>query len=282
MGRKKIINEYEELLDRLSINSLVDLQYNKKLKKKLAKLVRLLSPQLSYRIMHDLKILRFMVRGKATPAKKLLNSVKTAPSFKPGIYGWFFKVPSLLYVPKKGCEIITTGRWPFRRYWTLLYVGKASNLFERVVKQHVLGKLVRGKAQSSLRQSLGCLLCNKLKLCLYKYRDFPNKEYTFGKKGERRLTIWILDNAMVDWFETEDIVQMEDAIIQFYTLPLNTKNNCHWFSNGRTSPLSTLKKDLRDCAPYLRKRPPKDKVREAYDRFVESVQHFINEEETLA
>jgi len=205
----------------------------------------------------------------APPKKVMLpkDLMKSPPPSSSGIYGWYFdfgmkKVPP--YVPTTHCTTCKTGRWwCFKRYWMLLYIGKASNLRERIVDEHLLGNPVRGKTISSFRQTVGCLLCKKLRINLWKYPDFPRREYTFSNKGEQKLTNWMWENIGVAWVETENIDEMEIHAIASYVLPLNTARNKHWF----IEPLKALKKDLRGCAPFSGGKRPRGEVRRAYKKF---------------
>jgi len=206
----------------------------------------------------------------ASPKKVMSpkNLMKSPPPSSSGIYGWYFdyvimKLPP--YVPTTLCTPCETGSWWCfnKRYWMLLYIGKASNLRERIVDEHLLGKPVRGKTISSFRQSVGCLLCKKLRINLWKYPDFPQREYTFGDKGEQNLTYWMWEHIGVAWVETENIDELEKHAIASYVLPLNTKGNTHWF----IEPLRALKKDLRGCTPFLGGKRPRREVRRAYKKF---------------
>jgi len=228
-------------------------------------------------IVVEKEIIYFSSPRRVTLPKGLLK--KSPPPSSSGIYGWYFDysyygLPT--HVPTTECTFCSTGRWWFnKRHWVLLYIGKASNLYERIVKEHLYGELVRGKAQSSLRQSLGCLLCKKLRINLWKYPDFPRREYIFGDEGESKLSRWMWEHTGVTWVETENIDEREKQAIEYYVLPLNMKGNEHWF----IEPLRTLKKDLRDCAPFLGGKRPRRKVRKAYKKFKRLCEKRLNGEE---
>lgn len=151
------------------------------------------------------------------------------PPRRSGVYCWYFsKLPP--YVPSAGCVVSLIGRRPFRNKIYLLYIGKASNLKERILDEHFRGGYVRGKGISSLRLSLGCLLCRELGIYLEKHPDFPKKDYTFGEKGDQKLTAWMSKYARVTWVEIEnkeDRERFEKKAIQSYSLPLNTENNAN-------------------------------------------------------
>ena len=192
-----------------------------------------------------------------------LYKPKNYPLKLSGVYGWYFdELPP--YVPKDDCTYIKTGLWPFRTKWWLLYIGKASNLSQRLLLEHYEGDLVRGKAMSSLRQTLGCLLCKELGLYLWKYKDFPKREYTFGNEGEEKLSKWMTKHARVAYVLTEDIVELEEEAIDYYTLPLNSQGNTHFFIN----PSNYLKLLLKKAAPYVDRKKPKKATKKAYKQFV--------------
>lgn len=193
---------------------------------------------------------------------KQLSEQKYSPSTSPGVYGWFFDdLPP--YVPTTGCSVHREGLVS-KKNWILLYIGKASNLSERILHEHFDGALVRGKAMSSLRQSLGCLLCKELNIYLWKYPDFPKREYTFGSRGEKKLTKWMKKHTRVAYVRTEHTEELEKEAINYYTLPLNTEGNTHFFPD----PLKQLKKDLRNCAKFYGANAPKKDVKKAYKKFV--------------
>src|SRR3989304_44045 len=80
------------------------------------------------------------------------------PPDSSGIYGWYFdRLPP--FVPPVGCTVVKDKEgWIFKNRWTLLYIGKAKNLKERIVDYHIDGKHYPEGTMSTLRLSLGCLL----------------------------------------------------------------------------------------------------------------------------
>jgi len=195
---------------------------------------------------------------------KQLLKPKYSPSTSPGVYAWYFDdLPP--YVPVTGCSKHRKGLL-FKKSWTLLYIGKAkSNLSERIIDEHFDGTLVRGVAMSTLRLSLGCLLLNKLNTYLWKPPDFPRRQYTFGRTGEKKLTQWIKKHARVAYVRTKHTEELEGKAIKYYTLPLNIKDNTHFFRD----PLKQLRRDLKGCAEFLdSKKKPKNQSRKAYKEFV--------------
>jgi hypothetical protein len=193
---------------------------------------------------------------------------KFPPPTSPGVYGWYFeKLPP--GVPKGGCAVIETGLWLFRTKWHLLYIGKASNLEERVLYEHFQGNYVRGKSISSLRLTLGCLLYKDLGICLQKHH-FVNKDYTFGQKGDQKLSNWMAKHARVTWVKTKDYVEFEKKTIDVYRLPLNTEDNPEPFD-----PLKDLKREFENIARS--QKPRKGDFKKAYKEFVlKSVRNNYN------
>jgi hypothetical protein len=193
----------------------------------------------------------------------ILYSLRELEIVKPpsssGVYGWYFDEPPP-YVPKDDCTPVKTGWWPFRKKWWLLYIGKALDLRFRVYDMHFNNKFWMNKSLSSLRLTLGCLLCKELNLYLKKNSD-PQKDYTFGRKGDRKLSHWMAKHARVAWVETVDYVELEYKTINSYVLPLNTKDNPKPFD-----PLKNLKDKFTNFAKG--QKPKKKYFKKAYKKFV--------------
>lgn len=143
----------------------------------------------------------------------------------PGVYAWYFRdVPAK--VPTTDCH---------RSHdLTLLYVGisprrpplngvpaSRQNLRKRIRYHYV------GNAEgSTLRLTLGCLLADKLELCLR--RVGSGSRLTFAD-GETRLSEWMGSNAYVCWAESADPRSEEEHLIETLVLPLNLDGNSHVF-----------------------------------------------------
>jgi len=262
-----VISDQGQLLKKLRIGSYESLEHSHRAQKRFIKLWRnkkIIPELISHlqrtnpivsRIIVEVDAKYFMAPEKIMSLTELYKSDLRSVS---GVYGWYFrKIPP--HIPTKECEY--KRRWG--RKWTLLYIGRAaSNLRERIIDEHFEGKLVRGSAQSSLRLSLGCLLCRKKRIYLWKYPDFPKREYTFGHKGEQKLSEWMADYARVAWRECPNYIELEEQAIDEYTLPLNTENNKRPFE-----PLRILKKSLRQIAPVVGSKEPHKATREAYKDF---------------
>jgi len=138
----------------------------------------------------------------------------------PGIYAWYFKeIPP--GVPTEGCKEFEGKH--------LLYVGispkkppktgkpSSQNLRKRI-KRHYSGN-AKG---STLRQSLGCILSEKLGIELR--RVGSGKRITFHE-GEKKLSRWMCENAFVTWIVHEEPWRVEDQAINQLILPLNLRDN---------------------------------------------------------
>lgn len=130
-----------------------------------------------------------------------------------GIYAWYFKeYPQI--IPTRDCH----------KYGdlVLLYSGiSPRNPDSRSNLRQKLRFHMRGEAHSStLRLSLGCLLADRLGLEL---RVGP-KGWTFAD-GEKSLSKWLSENALVAWAVDSKPWETEKSLIQGLSLPLNLKGN---------------------------------------------------------
>jgi len=169
-----------------------------------------------------------------------------------GIYGWYF-CPSPPNIYDNNCPRYTEG-WIFKNHWKLLYIGISNNLKRRIFDYHFEGSA----DVSSLRESLGCLLANELKIYLW----VDDHSYTFGKKGEDKLSKWMAKHARVAWIEHNDYEEIEKRAIIRYKPPLNTDEN-----PNKHKALQKLKIALKLCAKLRGEAPPKKAVRKAYKAF---------------
>ena len=173
------------------------------------------------------------------------------PPDSSGIYGWYFdRLPP--FVPSVGCTVVKKW-WIFKR-WTLLYIGKAKNLKERIIDYHIDGKHYPKGTMSTLRLSLGCLLSDKLGLILYYPRE------SFGKR-DRNLNKWLTKHVRVAWIVSRNMRVLEEKAIWRYILPLNIKDNEHPFKY----PLKQLRKSFKRTAKSGKKKTKK--FRKAYKDF---------------
>ena len=258
----KIISYQGQLLKKLGIDSYEELESSRRAQKRFIKLWRnkKMTPELISHLQRTNPIVsRITVEIDAkyfmAPEKIMSLSELHQSDLRPvsGVYGWYFrKIPP--HIPTKECEYT---RW-WGRKWKLLYIGLGRNLRSRILNMHFNGDA----DSSSLRLSLGCLLCRKLRIYLWKYPDFPKRKYTFGHKGEQKLSEWMADYARVAWRECPNYVELEEQAIDEYTLPLNKENNKRPFE-----PLRILKKSLRHIAPVVGSKEPHKATRKAYKDF---------------
>lgn len=147
-----------------------------------------------------------------------------------------------LYFPS---EIPTVGCVTHNQL-TLLYIGIApqSNLSKETLYTRIR-KHIRGNAHgSTLRLSLGCLLCTELGIEL---RRVSEKRMTFVD-GEKRLSDWMTSNAFVAWMPHNAPWEVEAELIQTISPPLNLEHNeQHRFY----SILSDKRKSAKDKARRL-------------------------------
>lgn len=138
-----------------------------------------------------------------------------------GVYSWYFRnYPK--NIPSEGCVHFEDK--------TLLYIGIApseqnkrtssSTLFSRIRGQHV-----KGNARSStLRRSLGCLLSEQLGI---KFEGNDNRRKPFTQESEKKLTEWMLQNALVVWTLHDEPWKLEEEFINKLSPPLNLVHNRH-------------------------------------------------------
>ena len=141
---------------------------------------------------------------------------------EPGVYGWFFRsVPG--GIETAGCVrhqdlvLLYTGISPKRPS----VAGKASsqNLRSRV-RYHYTGNA----EGSTLRKTLGCLLSDEIGTVLR--RVGSGTRMTFSE-GEKKLTEWMAQNALVIWSVHPEPWAVEENLIATVDLPLNLDQNRH-------------------------------------------------------
>jgi hypothetical protein len=141
----------------------------------------------------------------------------------PGVYAWYFQhFP--IEVPTQGCIRYNS--------LTLLYIGispKAPPSNGRLPSTQTLADRIkyhyRGNAAgSTLRLTLGCLLSKQLDIQLR--RVGSGKRMTFSE-GEQTLSDWMAQNAFVVWMVHPEPWEVEEALIQQLSLPLNLDQNRH-------------------------------------------------------
>lgn len=142
----------------------------------------------------------------------------------PGSYGWWFlKIPGA--IDTSGCEQ--------REGLTLLYTGisptrppangrpPSSQSLNHRIRYHY-----NGNAEgSTLRKTLGILLADDIGTVLR--RTGSGQRRTFCTDGERALTQWMSDNALVSWVVHPEPWELEEAVIATLDVPLNIQGNAH-------------------------------------------------------
>ena len=150
---------------------------------------------------------------------KVLHNPSPVPK-QPGVYAWYFKeippgVPTARCVNYQGLILLYVGIAPKKPTNT----GKKSNknLFDRLRFHY------GGNAEgSTLRLTLGCLLRDKINICLE--RQEGGKSLTF-RDGEQILSHWMCENAFVTWVVRDDPWGVEEELIHQISLPLNLQGN---------------------------------------------------------
>jgi len=163
---------------------------------------------------------------------------------KPGIYSWYFK-------ELPGC-VDTTGCFTHDGL-TLLYVGISPKAPPKngasPSRQSLRSRIryhFRGNAGgSTLRLTLGCLLSEKLGIELR--RVGSGTRMTFSA-GEKILSEWMGQNALVCWVECSAPWNVEEYAISRLALPLNIDRNEH---HGFCATLKKIRSDARDRARLL-------------------------------
>ncbi|WP_231743612.1 GIY-YIG nuclease family protein [Mycobacterium sp. GA-2829] len=140
---------------------------------------------------------------------------------EPGVYGWWFReLPTA--IDAANCET--------RDGLTLLYAGispKKPPTNGRAPSREALRSRIythyTGNAEgSTLRLTLGCLLSERLGIELRRYGS--GKRMHFGL-GERDLSRWMDQNALVSWLTTPEPWLSEEHLLKVTDLPLNLDQN---------------------------------------------------------
>ena len=168
---------------------------------------------------------------------------------RPGIYAWYFReIPP--GVPTEGC-ITALG-------CTLLYVGISPQCppangrkpSQGTVRSRLRSHFRGNASESTLRQTLGCLLAAQLGIELR--RVGRGERLTFGT-GEARLSEWMGQNALVCWAETREPWIVEDRLIRAVCLPLNLHQNAvHPFHSALSACRAAAKLRARQLPICLR------------------------------
>lgn len=141
----------------------------------------------------------------------------------PGVYGWWFdSLPTPLdtaaCLARNGLTLLYTGISPRRPPAN----GKppSSQTLRSRVRYHYSGNA----EGSTLRKTLGVLLSDELGIELR--RVGSGKRLTFGE-GERVLSSWMADHALVSWIVHPEPWLVEERLIAHLDVPLNLDGNHH-------------------------------------------------------
>ncbi len=145
------------------------------------------------------------------------NDVNGMP-LEPGVYVWYFQnIPN---VPVESCER--------NDGFVLLYIGMTGN--SNRLRGRIRGHYSGNAENSTLRQSLGCLLSEELNIELRYYRRSKRFSYQDTVEGEEILSQWMQENARVLFCVCADNAeahQLESWLIchKNLSLPLNLQGN---------------------------------------------------------
>lgn len=129
----------------------------------------------------------------------------------PGVYAWWFDTSPCDSVPLEGVKAID-GKM-------LLYVGKAGTSLRIRLNQHFGNRA----GSSTVRRTLGAFLFEEL--ILSNENAGTKSKVSFRIEGEKRLTEWIIQHAVVSWIVCNNPKQIESLIVKQCILPLNIQES---------------------------------------------------------
>jgi len=144
------------------------------------------------------------------PPASVIEAEAALPA-APGLYGWWQTKGSLPEVEGPP--------HPSDAGLSLLYIGIAANLHNRVVKNHIQGRT----GQSTLRRTLASLLHVKEG---YTSR-WTATRVVLVPDDEARLTEWMRRHLCLTWGEVDEPKAVEAEIISLLRPPLNLDHNRH-------------------------------------------------------
>lgn len=142
----------------------------------------------------------------------------------PGVYGWWFRsipgpIDTSRCVKRDGLTLLYTGISPSRPPTNGKPPSRQS-LWHRI-RYHYTGNA----EGSTLRKTLGILLEDDLAIQLRRVGSGTRR--TFGAVGEKKLSRWMADNALVSWVVHPEPWLLEDQLIATLDVPLNLQGNGH-------------------------------------------------------
>ena len=162
----------------------------------------------------------------------------------PGVYGWWFReLPAEINTSgcakKDGLTLLYTGISPSAPPTNGKSPSKQS--IRTRIKTHYTGNA----AGSTLRLTLGCLLSDRLGIELRLVGS--GKRLTFVA-GEKVLSEWMAENALVSWVLNPEPWVLEHQLISSLDVPLNLDANAH---NSFFPTLKAARQSARDRAREL-------------------------------
>lgn len=136
----------------------------------------------------------------------VLDPLPDVPA-EPGLYAWWAASHVLPALP--GPDHAQGGI-------RLLYVGKATRLRDRILRNH----LASASSKSTLRRSLAGLLMEETGWLTRRIgRERP--KVTLTASSERELTAWMQRHLTLTWCVSADPASLEDAVVSRLLPPLN-------------------------------------------------------------
>ena len=162
----------------------------------------------------------------------------------PGVYGWWFReLPAEINTSgcakKDGLTLLYTGISPSAPPTNGKSPSKQS--IRTRIKTHYTGNA----AGSTLRLTLGCLLSDRLGIELRLVGS--GKRLTFVA-GEKALSEWMAENALVSWVLNPEPWVLEHQLISSLDVPLNLDANAH---NSFFPTLKAARQSARDRSREL-------------------------------
>jgi len=162
----------------------------------------------------------------------------------PGVYGWWFReLPAEINTSgcakKDGLTLLYTGISPSAPPAN----GKAPS--KQSIRTRIKTHYTGNAAGSTLRLTLGCLLSDQLGIELRLVGS--GKRLTFVG-GEKVLSEWMAENALVSWVLNPEPWVLEHQLISSLDVPLNLDANAH---NSFFPSLKAARQSARDRAREL-------------------------------
>ncbi|WP_232110864.1 GIY-YIG nuclease family protein [Nocardia wallacei] len=173
-----------------------------------------------YRVETDSSRLADYLAARPYCRAEVLTKPSPVPAAR-GVYGWWFRrlpagIDAGCCVTKDGLTLLYTGIGPSKPPSN----GKAPS--RQTLRSRIRTHYTGNAAGSTLRLTLGCLLSDQLGIELRLFGS--GRRLHFGS-GERLLSQWMHENALVSWITDPTPWELEDELIATLDLPLNLKGN---------------------------------------------------------